>query len=69
MASDITAAVKALVKKPVAAAKVTLNATSKKITTGKSFTLKATVAPSIQQTKLYGNPAIPKLQLYPLTVL
>ena len=46
MASDITAAVKALVKKPVAAAKVTLNATSKKITTGKSFTLKATVAPS-----------------------
>ena len=43
---DITAAVKALVKKPVAAAKVTLNATSKKITTGKSFTLKATVAPS-----------------------
>ena len=30
MASDITAAVKALVKKPVAAAKVTLNATSKK---------------------------------------
>lgn len=30
----------------VAAAKVTLNATSKKITTGKSFTLKATVAPS-----------------------
>lgn len=46
MASDITAAVKALVKKPVAATKVTLNATSKKITTGKSFTLKATVAPS-----------------------
>ena len=46
MASDITAAVKALVKKPVAAAKVTLNATSKKITTGKSFTLKVTVAPS-----------------------
>lgn len=46
MASDITAAVKALVKKPIAAAKVTLNATSKKITTGKSFTLKATVAPS-----------------------
>ena len=45
MAADITTAVNALVKKVIAATSVTLNTSSQKVETGKSFKLTATVAP------------------------
>lgn len=46
MASDITAAVNALVKKIIPATSITLNASSQNLITGESFTLTATVEPA-----------------------